>query len=83
MVRSKAGLYKEWVPLAHHQQCGPGQQPQFELHFGHGTVRSLASLANVNFLLTDSVMVSIDNNVPYTFGRRRSRIGISYALLGA
>jgi hypothetical protein len=80
MVRSEAGLYKEWVPLAHHRQCVADQQSQHELHFRHGTVRSLASLVNVNFLPTDSVMVSIRNNVPSTFRRRCSRIGTSYAL---
>jgi hypothetical protein len=66
MVRSEAGLYKEWVPHAHHQHCGPDQQSQYELHFRHGTVRPLASLVNAKFLPTDSVMVSIRNNVPFT-----------------
>ena len=70
MVRSEAGLYKGWVPLAHHRQREPGKQSQYELHLRHGRVRSLASLVNVNFLPADSVMVSIRNNVSLTFGRR-------------
>ena len=83
MVRSEAGLYKGWVPVAHYQHCGAGQQSQHELRFGHGTVRSLASLVNVDFLPTDSVMVSVCNDVPSTFGRRCSRIGTKCALPGA
>lgn len=66
MVRSKAGNYKGWAPSAHHRQCGPDQQSQYELHFRHGTVRHFASLVNIKFLPTDSVMVSIRNNVPST-----------------
>jgi hypothetical protein len=64
MVRSEAGLYKGRLPLAHHRHCGADQQSQHELRFRHGAVRSLASLVIVNFLPTDSVMVSIRNNVP-------------------
>jgi hypothetical protein len=66
MVRSEAGLYEEWEPLAHYRQCGTGQQPQHELHFRHGMTRSSASLIDINFLLTDSIVVSIDNDASST-----------------
>jgi len=67
MVRPEAGLYEEWVSLAHHRQRGADQQSQHELRLRHGTIRSLASLFNVNSPPTDSVMVSIRNNVLSTF----------------
>ena len=69
--------------MAHDQHCGPGQQSQFELRFRHGTIGSLTSLSDFNFLPADSIMVSIRNDVSLTFGRRCYCVGTNSASLGA
>jgi hypothetical protein len=79
MVRSEAGLYEGWASLAHYRHRESDQQSQHELHFRHGTTRSLALPINVNLLLADSIMVSIGSNVSSAFGRQCRRIGINSA----